>query len=351
MDPERWQRVKEVFHEVVESVDDRAAVLAEACAGDADLEREVASLLASHDAADGFIETPVSVVEVARVWDDARTDGIASDPAATVPPSAPLSAELLRQELAKLSASASETADESDAEWGVEITVLRDGHPLPTDVFSPPITLGALPDNDLVLNAPQVSGRHATVVVSRSRVLYRDHSTNGSFVDGQRVREQEVLPGTRVMVGPYELVFALRHEHQARRTDVITAEPKAPPASGGEVYLELIEPRDETPRRLELRDARLRLGRGRLADLRLEIASLSRLHAELSSADGTWRIVDLDSFNGTYVNGRRLETGEERGLRIGDRLRLGEVVLLVSRRAPRARAAQGSREDGHGNPA
>jgi hypothetical protein len=59
MTPERWQRVKEVFHSALECPpSQRATFLSEACAGDLFLREEVESLLASHEQAAIFLETP-----------------------------------------------------------------------------------------------------------------------------------------------------------------------------------------------------------------------------------------------------------------------------------------------------
>jgi len=63
MTPERWQEVKQLFHSALgRGADERAAFLARACAGDEDLLGEVASLLASHDVGESFIERPPSDV-------------------------------------------------------------------------------------------------------------------------------------------------------------------------------------------------------------------------------------------------------------------------------------------------
>ncbi len=49
MSPERWERVQELFQEVLErSSEERRAFLAEACGEDAPLRAEVESLIASH---------------------------------------------------------------------------------------------------------------------------------------------------------------------------------------------------------------------------------------------------------------------------------------------------------------
>ena len=56
---ERWQKVEQLYHAALErGATGRGAFLAEACAGDEGLRREVASLLAYEDQAENFIASP-----------------------------------------------------------------------------------------------------------------------------------------------------------------------------------------------------------------------------------------------------------------------------------------------------
>jgi hypothetical protein len=57
MTPERWRRVDELFHSALEREPaERATFLAEACAGDEVLRREVEKLIAAHEQDGSFIE-------------------------------------------------------------------------------------------------------------------------------------------------------------------------------------------------------------------------------------------------------------------------------------------------------
>lgn len=58
MKPDVWQRVKQVLHSALEDPAARETVLAEACAHDAELCREVTSLLEINESAGNFIEEP-----------------------------------------------------------------------------------------------------------------------------------------------------------------------------------------------------------------------------------------------------------------------------------------------------
>ena len=61
MTPDRWQQVKVLFRSALEhKIEERAAFLERACAGDGGLQREVESLLASFEESDSIIETPMA---------------------------------------------------------------------------------------------------------------------------------------------------------------------------------------------------------------------------------------------------------------------------------------------------
>lgn len=76
-----------------------------------------------------------------------------------------------------------------------------------------------------------------------------------------------------------------------------------------------------------------RIGRARGCALRCTERSVSRQHALLSVDGKTCSIVDLDSDNGTAINGMVLTPGTPQTLRSGDVLALGDVVFLVLDRA------------------
>jgi pSer/pThr/pTyr-binding forkhead associated (FHA) protein len=58
-------------------------------------------------------------------------------------------------------------------------------------------------------------------------------------------------------------------------------------------------------------------------------AGVSRRHAILSHQDGVFRIEDLGSANGTFVNGRRLAAQGTTQLANGDELKCGTLLMRV----------------------
>jgi len=75
-------------------------------------------------------------------------------------------------------------------------------------------------------------------------------------------------------------------------------------------------------------EAKLRIGRHESAEVRLDDASVSRQHAELVPTERGWRLRDLNSTNGTFLNGNKIGQGDW-PLRERDILECGEFTLVV----------------------
>ena len=77
-------------------------------------------------------------------------------------------------------------------------------------VASPRFTIGSQGGNDLVVGDPSISRYHAEIVATHAGYLLRDlESTNGSWVDGLRVREAYLPERARLRLGKVELSFEL----------------------------------------------------------------------------------------------------------------------------------------------
>ena len=70
------------------------------------------------------------------------------------------------------------------------------------------------------------------------------------------------------------------------------------------------------------------IGRSTGADFIVDAALVSRVHCRVSALPtGELEVRDLESTNGTYVNGARVETAR---LASGDKLRVGRVELVAT---------------------
>lgn len=166
-----------------------------------------------------------------------------------------------------------------------------------------PFVIGRGEEVQLALTNPLVSRRHAVLEHVDGGWLLTDSSLNGTFADGVRVTRLSVSRRTRLVLGA--------------RTDGVEIDliPRIPPPAAGPVYA-LGSPTDgDTNRKGRLTAVHslaggrlLRIGRSPENDVVLDDMLVSRRHAELRSTGAAWELIDLSSGNGTFVNGRRVDS-------------------------------------------
>lgn len=76
-------------------------------------------------------------------------------------------------------------------------------------------TIGRRDDNDIVIGDLSVSSTHAWIMNQQGHyVIMNTLSTNGTFVNGQRVHEAIIQHGDRIRLGQAEFVFLTREPGQ-----------------------------------------------------------------------------------------------------------------------------------------
>jgi pSer/pThr/pTyr-binding forkhead associated (FHA) protein len=70
------------------------------------------------------------------------------------------------------------------------------------------------------------------------------------------------------------------------------------------------------------------IGRSSGAEFMIDAGLVSRLHCQLTAGATELQVTDLDSTNGTFVNGKRVA---EAALGDGDRLGVGRVEFIVGK--------------------
>lgn len=85
--------------------------------------------------------------------------------------------------------------------------------------------IGRSPQRDVVLESRQVSRKHVRVFQDPfDRWIFEDlGSSNGTFVNGKRIEARAVLPGERVVIGPFCLSIAQFFEQQIEPDDAVQA--------------------------------------------------------------------------------------------------------------------------------
>ena len=94
-----------------------------------------------------------------------------------------------------------------------------------------------------------------------------------------------------------------------------------------------VEEGKEPGRVYEVRKEELSIGRSRESDIFLEDLAVSRLHAKiLSLGNGNYVLKDEGSANGTKVNGQLVNKYQTYPLQEGDKIQLGQTVLVFAKR-------------------
>jgi pSer/pThr/pTyr-binding forkhead associated (FHA) protein len=89
--------------------------------------------------------------------------------------------------------------------------------------------------------------------------------------------------------------------------------------------------REPTGEAIEIAAESAVVGRHSESDVRLNDADVSRRHCRIALEDGLWRVRDLESTNGIFLNGVSMKDAV---LYPGDRLRIGSAEFVVERAMP-----------------
>ncbi len=172
----------------------------------------------------------------------------------------------------------------------------------------PILSVGRAPDNDIVINIPAVSGHHLRLTVGPSGVMLTDlNSTNGTQVNGQRLPAQQ--------------------PHLLQSADIV----RIGDLQGNWVSLNLESKGQPDLRVLSLGSLDLTkqpivaIGRDPASYLPLNHPAVSYHHAQILKQNGGLVIRDLNSTNGTFVNGQRIAFAP---LNSGDEVQIGPFQLV-----------------------
>lgn len=249
------------------------------------------------------------------------------------------------------------------------------------------LVFGREAGSEVVIESTQVSRHHAEIAASAAGYVLTDLSTNGTYVNGQRVQGNRTLArADMIRIADYEFRFyADAAPADATPAKPITPLPAAAPAaetvpppkpaftpmSSGPIPTPLKPPAGaasrlndtmhgqsfrptpspsatpvETPKapatgpmasllvrsgpmkgsRLPIRVPVVNIGRAEYNDIVLADESVSTAHAKLQRREGVWTLIDLGSTNGTFVDGEQVQG--EIPIGPGATVRFGQVSTM-----------------------
>ena len=231
-------------------------------------------------------------------------------------------------------------------------------------ITGPSLVFGREAGSDVVVAGKDVSRRHAEIVQTPRGYLLVDSSTNGTFVNEERVQGQRLLARADVIrIGEGQFRF------YADAAPAMASPPSPPPPPGPAASAPLAEPPPagapppapgaserlkhtvhgleaasarQSPggalasflvrsgalkgQRLQVKTPVANIGRADYNDLVIPDPSVSTNHAKLQRREGVWVLVDLESTNGTFVDGEQVKP--DAPLAPGASVRFGDVQLV-----------------------
>jgi ABC transport system ATP-binding/permease protein len=199
----------------------------------------------------------------------------------------------------------------------IPISILAGLTPRSELLRSENVIVGRAAEVDLILSHPEVSRRHCRILYERETWFVEDlGSQRGTAVNGNRISGRTALkPGDQIQIGPVTLVFGMGSEEPPAATEL--ANP-----IGSVLYKGT--PTSDIPLGSDLV-----FGRSEEVDVLLSDPVVSRRHAMIESGPKGYRLLDLHSKSGSFVNGRRFD---EHDLVIGDQIQLGPFFFIYDGR-------------------
>lgn len=198
------------------------------------------------------------------------------------------------------------------------------------------ITLGRSNTNDIILSDNRISRNHARLECSSAGCTLVDlGSSNGSWVNDQRVQTVLLRPGDVITLGGHQLRYEVSALTEEVGMTVIDKEADLEQAIDREVLPfsinETSQPRlvVMTPHKtweIPLSDVdHLSIGRTDANQLTLEHPKVSRSHAEIQHRGGIFVLRDLGSTNGTWYGDTRVD---QLILQDGDEFKIGDAAFV-----------------------
>lgn len=179
-------------------------------------------------------------------------------------------------------------------------------------------TIGRSASNDIVISDSRTSRRHVEIVQENGMFWAVDAgSANGFYVNDQQVQRAQLQSGDIITIGLFRMAFQSGAAPQ----------PGSPPA-GNPVSTVMVDPQavsqilanaNQPPQpviidenylqHIDLRQRPLTsFGREQgVNDLVLDNPQVSRRHLQIANRNGSFGAADLNSTNGTFVNGQRIQ--------------------------------------------
>jgi len=196
-------------------------------------------------------------------------------------------------------------------------------------VSDKPLTIGRTSDNDIVIDSPSVSRRHAVVERDGDGYVIKDSgSVNGMTINGNDANSTTLKDGDIIAIGGHRLFIRLPAHSTLEEVPAFDSTIRAP---GNTMNGSIDNPahvvvtagqREET---FALNRTIIIIGRDVAADIQIEGNFIADYHVEIAHEDGFYTIRHLEGRRKVIVNGHTIK---EYILIDGDEICIGDTTLV-----------------------
>nr|WP_224370520.1 sigma-54-dependent Fis family transcriptional regulator [Hyalangium versicolor] len=201
------------------------------------------------------------------------------------------------------------------------------------------LVLGRAQDSDIVIPDPHVSRQHVALLLDGSRCLLEDLSGQGTVVAGKPLRRGELTDGADLQLGQWRALFRERSptgNSAATRPGLLTELHAHESTEDLRLPVQLRVKHGSTETLYIPGTASFTVGKDPGNDLVLQDRFISGRHLQVTRSEAGFHVRDLNSTNGTFLNGVRLFEAE---LPLNTTVHVGETELFfepLSQRQPQA---------------
>jgi pSer/pThr/pTyr-binding forkhead associated (FHA) protein len=186
------------------------------------------------------------------------------------------------------------------------------------------VQIGRGAKNEIILNDNEVSRDHCRLVLQGELYELIDlDSSNGTYVNGQRVHDPWILNTECIIELGDSITFEYRPYNESTTLNTIESEI----ATNDQTFLVVTVTSQANPAIYPLEGEQVDVGRGTANKVIIIEPEVSRHHLRLTKDVLGYKIEDMNTTNGTTLNGTPLK--EQHILRPGDVMRIGTNVVIL----------------------
>ena len=198
-----------------------------------------------------------------------------------------------------------------------------------------PVFIGRKSDNHIVLEDKNVSRKHAQILKVDDAYIIRDlDSTGGTRLNNESVVEKDIHTGDIIEIGNYKLLFDSGIPEDERTAfdgeEGTSLDDGTALDQDRTMFFEepqaklLVVKSDNLVDEISIEAEELIFGREDGTDITIEDKRVSRQHCKIWRDGSEYKITDLGSSNGTFVNGQKVS---ESVITDGDRIQIGSNIF------------------------